>query len=227
MVRSKNRIIKKKHEELILSNNTKTNILKIIGHDLKNPLLNFRKLNSKFDYLIKRNDNNRIQELVNNLEFSSHNLITQIEGLLTWAMVNDTKLKPNTEPISLLDVKDELYTQYDLISRDKKIRFKVDNKGEDIINTDRQILLTILRNLIDNSFKHGYLTSLITVVLNNQAQGLVIIVHDDGSGLPESLLNQLNDPSLSHYKQNKYQHLGLGIVIELVRELNGKLSAKK
>ena len=186
-------------------------LFSIISHDLRGPVTgNYiltRELLEKVDSLSREQLKGGLAEL----SASAENASSLLENLLLWSLGQKGMLKPVMREVNLLGLaKDavESVRGHDVIT--------VDIPENLIVRTDRNMLLTILRNLLDNAVKasqHSDIPGAPVILRSEATKDLLharrIDIIDNGPGLREE------NPDWGH---------GLGLVI--VRELLDKLSAR-
>ena len=191
-------------------------LFSIISHDLRGPVsgnyILSRELLEKVDSL----SGEQLKAGLAELSGSAENASSLLEDLLLWSLSQRGMLKPVMREVNLLGLaKDavESVRGHDVIT--------VDIPENLTVRTDRNMLRTILRNLLDNAVKAsqhsdipGALVIPVTpVILRSEAtkdllHARQIVIIDNGPGLREEA------PEWGH---------GLGLVI--ARELLDKLSA--
>ena len=183
----------------------------IISHDIRGPVsgnyILSRELLEKVDGLSRV----QLKEALAELSASAENASSLLENLLLWSLSQKGMLKPVMREVNLLDVAKEAVGSVrgqDVIT--------VDIPENLIVRTDRNMLLTILRNLLDDAVKasqHSDIPGAHVILRSEATKDLLharqIVIIDNGLGLREEA------PEWGH---------GLGLVI--ARELLDKLSAR-
>ena len=183
----------------------------IISHDIRNLVsgnyILSRELLEKVDGLSRV----QLKEALAELSASAENASSLLENLLLWSLSQKGMLKPVMREVNLLGVAKEAVGSVrgqDVIT--------VDIPENLIVRTDRNMLLTILRNLLDNAVKasqHSDIPGAPVILRSEATKDLLharqIVIIDNGLGLREEA------PEWGH---------GLGLVI--ARELLDKLSAR-
>ena len=86
---------------------------------------------------------------------------------------------------------------------------------------DREDMLELLGNLLDNAYKWANQRVNITVAINSE---LTICIEDDGPGTDPSQFQQLDKRGVRLDETKKGYGFGLGIASDMVREYRGTLS---
>jgi len=220
-------LIKQQNRELKELNATKDKFFSIIGHDLRNPfnsILGYSKLLS----LDKNPEKNaEYAEIILKSANTAYNLI---DNLLNWAhsQTGDIKYKP--ENIRLAPIVSEIAelvrNQYEL----KKIKLenKIDNKL--IVFADRDMLNSILQNLITNAIKFTHDNGQIKLSAKINDKLSEISVTDTGIGMSHLAINKLfkiSEKQTSHgTAQEKGTGLGLLLCKEFIEKHGGSMWVK-
>ena len=173
-------------------------LFSIISHDLRNPISGSRLLSRQLLERLPELPPEQIREGLEKLALSADNTSTLLENLLLWSLNQKGMLEPVMREEDLMALAAEAIGTL----RNGEV-ISVDIPSGLTVKTDRNMLLTCLRNLLDNAVK----ASPEGVALN--ARGKRIIIADNGPGLKEG------DAHWGH---------GLGLVI--TRELLDKLGAQ-
>lgn len=213
-------------KELQLSRQ-QNNFLLAITHELKTPLssikLFFQTLRRKELSEEKRHD--LIKRGVEDVD----RLNNMIENLLLSARFEGDALNPHFEEIDLHEFVVKLTDKLRFgVAKDHFIHVKA--KGEILIESDTQLLNSIVINLIENACKYSPKQTDINVYLEKNAQGAELRVQDHGPGIPEKDLKKIFSKFYraenEETRTNKGTGLGLYIVKELLNKINGKITVK-
>ena len=138
------------------------------------------------------------------------------------------KIKIEKEEFDMTMLLDEIYDSFKFLINDKKIKFRYDNKYEDIyvigdFNRLKQVFVNIIKNSIESIEKNGIID--IEVKVNDLE--VMVIISDNGVGMNETELANIKEMFYSTKKNGT----GLGVALsnEIILAHNGKLqySSKK
>lgn len=172
-------------------------LFSIISHDLRGPVSGNRLLAHQLLEQVDSMSREQLKESLEALAGSADNTSALLENLLLWSLNQKGMLKPVMREENLLALAEQAVESV----RGKEV-ITVEIPQKLTVRTDRNMLLTCLRNLLDNAIK----ASPSSVILRAEARQISIIDH--GPGLREG------DVAWGH---------GLGLVI--TRELLDKMGA--
>ncbi len=120
------------------------------------------------------------------------------------------------EVTTLIDVLKRVYPQ-------KTVAILLDIDPDCEIKADRNDMLEVFGNLLDNAFKWSQ-SQIVCKVSSNKNKGVEIIVEDDGLGCTENQLNTLTQRGTRVDGNSKGTGLGLSIVKDIVELYGGGMT---
>lgn len=218
-------VLKKSEEELKESNDLKEEYYSLLSHDLKSPLkflkLSIGTLKDNF----KRYDPESIYKHLHVFYKTAKEIYGLVDIFLVWVRSNDRMLKPSAILVPISPLLHDIGSLYDTVHlQDRSL--SIIAKETLTLYTDKYLLHTVIRNAVDNAFKHALATQ---VIINASAGGggdLYITIYNNGKMIPEERLDSLN--KMEQYKladtfDIKYS-LGFQAIAILTRKLNGTYS---
>lgn len=109
---------------------------------------------------------------------------------------------------------------------EKNINFNISLDGDTEIIGDKEKLISVFQNLIDNSIKYSECNKNIYIGAKKRSEFVVITIEDKGFGIKEDDIDKIYN---RFYRSNEHRAsiqgngLGLSIVSEIVRVHNGKI----
>jgi PAS domain S-box-containing protein len=219
--------LEEKNLELQEINATKDKFFSIIAHDMKNPFISLLGASEMLYENVSRYDKKRIKELSKILNDSAKSGYNMLLNLLEWARSQAGSMVFTPEPINLKELIDKnLLYLYDTASaKEINLNFTVDDQIE--LFADRNMLNSILRNLVNNALKFTPRGGLVTVGSTIKNNSQVIFVKDTGVGIANSDFEKLfrKDIKYSHPGTDHEIGTGLGLLLcqEFVEKHGGKI----
>jgi signal transduction histidine kinase len=216
-----------KTAELKELNASKDKFFSIIAHDLKNPFSSIIGISEILKEETKASANFVLENYATIINNSAVQTFMLLENLLEWA--NSQRGKIQFTPVSIdlnVLISEEFNILYD---RAKEKRIELINSLQDnlMIIADKNMIKTILRNLISNAIKFTNKNGEVEVkaLINNV--NLEISVSDNGIGMSEEIKVKLFklDGNLSTRGTEDEKGTGLGLILckEFVEKHGGKI----
>lgn len=217
--RKANTKIQEQKRQLEQLNLTKERILSIIAHDLKKPMISFRGISQKVNYLLAKQDYSRLLALGQDIDKEVFSLNALVDNLLKWAMLQKNVLYNAPAEISLIPVVDQVFELFQTTARQKNITLSKSIDPSHQVMVDENVLQTILRNLVDNAIKFSPSNGTVHITSEVLQDGLQISVQDTGVGIPPEKLDQLFLLQKAKSTKGTYGEMGAGLGLHLVQEL--------
>jgi signal transduction histidine kinase/ligand-binding sensor domain-containing protein len=219
-----------KTNELYELNASKDKFFSIIAHDLKNPFNTIIGFSDMLNEEIRSGDPERIRQYAGAINNSAVQTLRLLENLLEWANSQTGKILFNPIQINLSElVKDEFCILND-IAAGKNIEIKCSLPDNLTITADKNMIKTILRNLISNAIKFTQSNGKIEVKVLINNKKVEISVTDSGIGMTKETLAKLFriDSNLSTPGTEKEKGTGLGLLLckEFIEKHCGKIEVE-
>jgi len=215
--------------ELERLNRTKDKFFSIIAHDLRNPfnaIIGFSELLRNDFYEMDNQQKLNLLELINISSETAYNLL---ENLLQWARTQTDKIKYNPEIFDLCEVVNLVINLHIIIAQKKRVTFKNDIAALTMVYADKNMINTVLRNLISNAIKFSKSDGEIIISANQTSDFIEVNVTDRGVGMSRESLGNLFriDTYYSTSGTMGESGTGLGLIIckEFVEKNNGRIKA--
>jgi len=210
------------NKELKEANETKNKFISILSHDLKNP---FNVLLGISDLLYENYDDfnrDQVTEQIELIHKSAHKTYLMLEDLLLWSSSQLGRIQFYPQDLVLAELCNEVVGNLSDQSNRKNIRLLVNVPSAMVVFADRNMLKTILRNLISNAIKFSPHDTTVSVSAEKGPDKWTISVFDRGIGIsPE---NQETIWSLSEKitTSGTDQEEGSGLGLQLCKEFTEK-----
>ncbi len=218
------------NEELTELNHQKEKFLSIIAHDLKNPVGAMMGLSEVLVEEIDSSNIEHIKILIQQLHKSAVNTFELMDNLLTWSRSQQGKMDYNPEDILLKELIDDSVELVNQMAQNKQISLLISFQASKKLKVfaDRNMVYTILRNLLTNSIKFTPENGQIEIISKLlDAQEIEIAIIDSGIGMSRDKIDNLFqiEKSASTPGTNNEKGTGLGLILvkEFVEKQNGKI----
>jgi signal transduction histidine kinase len=206
---------------------TKDKFFSIIAHDLRNPFVgiqNYIKIIQQF----KNYNPTEVDAQFQTIGSTAQHGYELLENLLRWARSQTDTIDINIEKLSLLD---EVTSCFDLIKTQadtKKITLSAIVDDTIFIESDSDMLKTILRNLLTNAIKYTSEGGIVAVKAQMMPDFVEIAISDSGIGIEAEDIDHLFriDKNLkSREGTNSEKGSGLGLILckEFIDKLDGEI----
>jgi PAS domain S-box-containing protein len=209
--------------ELDESNQNKDRLFSIIAHDLKNP---FNALLGFSNFLLTEAENGNLQrvkkyaKIINESATKSFDLLI---NLLDWSRLQSNKIVVSPEPLNLNDIINFNIDIGNTSALAKNIKLEFINPGDYPVVTDKEIVNTVLRNLISNAVKYTPANGRITVSLRQENGRYLISVADSGMGIKEEDVQKLFRADVTHSTPGTNNEKGTGLGLILCKDFVNKV----
>ena len=217
------------------SNLTKDKFFSIISHDLKSPLgsvISFSNLiTDEFDDLSQAEVKNFVHIIKNSAELT----MELLDDILTWSRAQTGKISYKPGFININQLINDIVGLIRNQAANKNITINIKSNCEGELWADKNILETVLRNILGNAVKFTNLGGQISVLcseesMKNTSPKCIISVMDNGIGMPQEKVDRLfvinEDLSQKGTAGEKGTGLGLLLCKELIQIHSGEISAE-
>lgn len=214
-------------EKLRELNAQKDKFFSIIAHDLKSPFNSIMGFSELLMEQIKEKDYKGVDEYAKMIVESSKQALDLLMNLLEWSRAQTGRMQFSPENFDLVHLVDENILLFDLIAAQKAITINKALPHELIIFADKQMIRTVLRNLISNAIKFTRQRGEINISAEKTAKEVLISVSDNGIGIAPERIEKLFriDENNSTYGTNDEGGTGLGLILckEFVENHGGRI----
>lgn len=209
------------------ANASKLKLIKVISHDLRGPFTGLLGLTELMEKQYDHYSKEEMQEMLRMLSDSSKNTLTLIENLVQWAKLQADGIKMERKNIRIASMIKQNFQIYANMAAQKQISLV--NKVDEflLVNADENMLLLIIRNLINNAIKFTPEGGEIRIEAGSKRRYVRIDITDTGIGMsPEQINNFLYDDdntSASGTLGEKGSGLGLMLCKEFIEKHNCRM----
>lgn len=218
-IRADQLLIEEQKTKLEKLNQYKDQILKIIGHDLKNPL----GVMIEFTELLQENlddySKEKIKTYLQQLNSSSWQGFSLVNNLLNWAQVQTGELPFDPQDISLAAALGHITSILEPHATLKNLVFESKFADDLQVYADEFQLKTILRNLLSNAIKYSYPESTISIEAEKKGHETQICIVDQGVGMKGETMSKILHSEHLESQPGTNNEKGTGLGLNLCKEL--------
>jgi len=215
--------------KLKVSNHTKDKFFNIIAHDLKSP---FNAILGFTNILLKKHkkyDDEKREKLIKPVYDSAESAYKLLENLLTWSRSQSGQINYSPKKLNLKILLSETMVNLQTQANIKDIKILDAVSVNEEIFADKDMIASVLRNLISNAIKFTQQDGSIVIASEKQASSnlLEISVEDTGLGIPKNRIDDLFliDKNTSTRGTENETGTGLGLILckEFTEKHGGKI----
>jgi signal transduction histidine kinase len=196
----------------------KDEFIATLGHELRNPLsvLATASLIFKMDGATSA-DMKRAADIISR---QVQHVTRLIDDLLDLERIDHGKLQLDVRPVDLREiVANTLESRRpDAQRRQQSLTMQV-APDPVVVDADAVRLAQVLSNLVDNAVKYTPDGGHITVALTTDGREAVIVIQDNGAGIPSERVDSIFEPFVQLSQSRNAAHGGMGLGLSLVRRL--------
>jgi signal transduction histidine kinase len=206
------------NKELQEINATKDKFFSIIAHDLKNPFNNILASSNLLATCFDTMDPNHIIKSVAAINNSANSAYKLLENLLEWSRAQTGLIEFNQERTILKNNIDLACEITESIASNKNLSLDLDISQSIEVFADRNMLNTVLRNLITNALKYTNKGGVIKIRAYSQDNNIIVSVIDNGVGIDPAIMDNLFNISQKVSTTGTERETGTGLGLLLCKE---------
>jgi len=208
-------------------NATKDKFFSIIAHDLKNPFNSIIGFSNILARQIYENNYEGIAKYGMIIQNSSQRAMDLLMNLLEWSRLQTGNIAFKPECIEIVELINDLLRSFTDQAQQKTISVYTEFPPLAFILADKEMISTVLRNLISNAIKFTYPGGKIVISAEKKQAEWMITLADNGVGIKKEAINKLFriDQSYSTMGTQNEKGTGLGLLLckEFVEKNGGKI----
>lgn len=210
--------LKTSESNLIKLNADKVKLISIISHDLKNPMNTIIGLTDLLEKKIQKNDLESIEEYAKNINRSTQKIRALLSNLLDWSITLSGKIEFRPIKISLRKIINEVMELLEETLKLKSLKVVYECNEDAIVYVDKEMISTVLRNIVSNSIKFSYPGSEIKISCERFGEKVSIEITDYGIGMSQETINSLFKVGQLKSNQGTKSEDGTGIGLLLCKD---------
>lgn len=226
---------KKQREKLIgelqESNNANEKLIKLrrnliqnVTHELRTPLT---AISGNAELLLNDMEADSRTRHAQTIHDAAGRMVGMINNLLVYFRLDSGKETPSVKPFKLHSIVDTLQTEFAPLADGKHLAFTVENHADEIVNGDKNRILSIGGNLLSNAIKFTK-NGTITLSTDYKDGTFTLSVSDTGTGMTKEQQQRIFIPfeRLGNAVTEDGFGLGLAIVADTVKLLKGSIDVE-
>ena len=209
------------NEELI---RFRRNLIQNVSHELRTPLT---AISGNAELLLNdENKDSRVRH-AEVIRTSAERMASMLNSLLDYFRLDNRKVTILSKPFKLSLIADTLETEFAAQAQSKHLTLTVRNHANEVVNGDKNRILSIGGNLLSNAIKFTD-SGIITLTTRYKDGVFTLTVEDTGTGISEGQKERIFKPfeRLGNAATQDGFGLGLSIVKQLVELMDGHMSVE-
>ena len=200
------------------------NLIQNVTHELRTPLT---AIGGNAELLLNDTEADSRTRHAQTIHDAAGRMAGMINSLLVYFRLDSGKETPTVKPFKLHSIVDTLQTEFAPLADGKHLAFTVENHADEIVNGDKNRILSIGGNLLSNAIKF---TQSGTIILSTDYKNDVftLVVEDTGTGMTREQQQRIFTPfeRLGNAVTEDGFGLGLAIVSDTVKLLKGNITVE-
>lgn len=197
-------------------NNTRDMVLSVITHDLKSPLLAFKMITGNSLKHLHELKHEKLRKNLNELHAHSTGMYEFLKYLSDWLKSQRGSLIFVPHRFDLSEILKDVLSLFKMSINQKKLIVENQILTHTEVFADKDMIKTVLRNLISNAIKFSKQGDRIVISLKKDKYKHTVAVSDNGIGISDNQKNKI-------FSINETKGLGLIICKEFVQKNNGEI----
>lgn len=190
-----------------------------IAHDLRTPVTHLR---HRLETARQSGDPAGYDKALGAAIGAADEILTLFSALLRIAQIEGGARRAGFALVDLRDVMDQMREIFGPVADDARHALAVSASGPAIIRGDRELIVQMLSNLIENAIVHTPQGTHIELTLSADGKAARVRVSDDGPGVPQEEHAKLFQPLYRHEASRARPGYGLGLaLVNAIAELHG------
>ena len=208
----------------------KDKFFSIIAHDLKSP---FNSLLNLSEFLVEDISDltmDEVKSFSREINKSAHNVFNHIVNLLQWSQIKTGGMEQVMENVALSSFVNNTLSLIEGNAAKKKIALQNDIDTRLFFKGDRNMINSVILNLITNSIKFTQRNGQIKIAADENENTITVMVMDNGIGISKPNMEKLFriDEHFTTSGTSNELGTGLGLILckELIEKNNGEIWVK-
>lgn len=205
-------------DELSKTENLRRELLENVSHDLKTPLTMIKAYAEMVRDVTYKDDTKRTKDL-NIIIEETDRLNVLVNDILELSKIQSGTQKLTIEQFDLEKFVKNIIKRYDIMSENKKYKFKVSINKNIIVSADRKRIEQVMYNLINNAINYTGDDKKIIINALELENTVRIEVKDTGKGIDKEELENILDKYYKIDKTHSREQVGSGVGLSIVKNI--------
>ena len=214
-----NKEIESKNASLEELNLTKDRFFSIISHDLRTPISSIIALSDMLKDNFDRFKHDEIRTTVFDIQKAAERTFLLLENLLSWAIIQLRNAHPIPKENNLKTVCQSAMSYLQSSADAKNIHIKYEISEGDIFYGDKNMIASVIRNLIANAIKYTPNEGDVCIYSKAENIKITLYIKDSGIGIDKLVLNSLFDIDRLISRRGTDGEAGTGFGLALCKDL--------
>jgi signal transduction histidine kinase len=232
LIRQRNQLeaeVKDRTSALVYNNKLMEKLTVMIAHDLKSPLHFLSKVTGHLRKNVQQENLQGIDRTSSEIKNTADHVYQFVEAFNLWASSFTEGFTVNKTSFALDELLQELALFFkEMLDANGNRLFAV-TPTHYMLDTDRELLKVILRNIIDNANKHTRACDISISVHAETGQDIAITITDTGEGMSTPVLKRIQDriaqaSTAAGIERNS--RMGYQMIIDFATRLEAKLDVQ-
>lgn len=218
--------LEKYNRDLLELNTTKDKFFSIIAHDLRNPYSSLIGFSEMLMEDLNELSKDEIRDSLRIIYNSAKHSFNLLNNLLAWSRLETGHMPFDPAPLTLISVAEEVVEVLFSLAYRKRIEINNRIKPGILAYADKNMLNTILNNLVMNAIKFTPVGGVINIYTGDHVLSpesgkdfITVSVSDTGIGMDEETVSKLFTGIKSTYVLGTEKEEGTGLGLMLAREM--------
>ena len=199
-------------------NAIKDKFFSIVSHDLRSP---FTSINGFANFLVEevhKKDFSNVERYSEIILSSSQNAMDLLRNLTEWSRLQTNRIVFNPKEMEVELIVDEVAELMNAPAHQKSITISKDLPAGLMIYADKNMISTVLRNLVSNSIKFSRPGGRIYITVIQKTNEILFKIKDHGVGMKKEIIDSLFDIDQPVSMPGTQKEHGTGLGLILVKE---------
>ena len=191
----------------------KSRFVSMASHEFRTPLSAIQLSASLVDKYAQQFESENISKHVGKIKNAVVNLTTILNDFLSLEKLEAGKIEPAFLPFDLVKLSEEITEEMQMIARQNQHIIYQHTGNQSMVSLDQNLLKNCIFNLIANALKYSGGDSFIEFNTEINDTGCIVMVKDNGIGIPEQDQKHLFEPFFRAHNTGNIPGTGLGLNI--------------